>query len=91
MDGGVHDADVTPAFRDATVPDRSKNVYVMVCVNEFDAAVILNVLDCPISAVGTVIVDALGIVISVRDPFSPFGTFILPGRNVWDVGVDIVA
>ena len=91
MDGGVHDAEVTPAFRDATVPVSPLNEYVMVCVNEFDAAVTLNVLDCPISTVGTVIVDALGIVVSVREPFSPLGTFIVPGRNVWDVGVDIVA
>jgi hypothetical protein len=91
VDGGVQEADVTPAFKDATVPDRSKNVYVIVCLNEDDAAVMLNVLDCPISTVGTVIVEALGIVVSVSEPFSPEGTFTVPGRYVCDVGEDIVA
>ena len=41
--------------------------------------------------VGMVIVDSLGIVVSVRDPFSPLGTFISPGRYVCVVGVVIFA
>jgi hypothetical protein len=63
----------------------------MVCVKDDDAADIVIVEDAPIEKLGTDKVDALGIVVSVSDPFSPDGTFTVPGRYVCVVGVDMVA
>ena len=59
----------------------------MVCENELDAAEIVIVPELPMVKLGTVIVDALGIVVSARDPLM----FIVPGRIDCDVTVDIEA
>ena len=91
MFGGVQDAVDAPADNVAAVPVSPLNSYVMVCVKDDDAAVTVNVPALPIVKDGTVIVDALGIVVSARVPFSPLGILILPGRNACDDGVDIVA
>ena len=80
MDGGVHDALVTPAATDAAVPVNPLNEYVIVCVNAVDAADMVIVPALSIVKDGTVMVDFLGIVVSVRDPFNPLGIFISPGR-----------
>ena len=61
------------------------------CVKDEDAADIVMVEDAPIENPTTDNVDALGIVVSVRDPFNPLGIFMDPGRKLCDVGVDIVA
>ena len=85
--GGVHDALDTPAFTEAAVPVNPENEYVMVCENELDAADMVIVPELPMVKLGTVIVDALGIVVRARDPLM----FIVPGRIDCDVTVDIVA
>jgi len=85
--GGVQDAVDAPADNVAAVPVSPLNSYVMVCVKDDDAAVTVNVPALPIVRDGTVIVDALGIVVRARDPL----IVIVPGRIDCDVTVDIEA
>ena len=66
MDGGVHDALVTPAATEAAVPVNPSNEYVIVCVKDVEYADIVMVPELSIVKVGTVIVDFLGMVVSVQ-------------------------
>ena len=59
----------------------------MVWEKELDAIEMVIVPALPIVKLGTVIVDALGIVVRARSPLM----FIVPGRIDCDVTVDIVA